>query len=180
MHGLVSLLDPEHNRQVENIWNELEEECGLTGIKITPYPHFSWLIAEDFDWEPAESALERIAAESRPFAVRTNGLALFSGLLPVAYIPIVRTAELSQFHIQIWEQFQAVGVGISPHYAPNSWMPHITLAHTDLMSHSMDCLMHRLATRTFNWEIEVSNLTLLLGPQKQSGRLKRRFDFGQA
>ena len=55
MHGLVSLLDPEHYQQVENLWNELEEECGLEGIKVTPYPHFSWLIAEDFDWESFES-----------------------------------------------------------------------------------------------------------------------------
>ncbi len=36
MHGLVSLLDPEHYFQVEAIWNELEGDCGLTGIKITP------------------------------------------------------------------------------------------------------------------------------------------------
>ena len=179
MHGLVSLLDPEHYFQVEKIWNELESGCGLTGIKVTPYPHFSWLIAEDFDWALAETTLAKIAASAQPFTVHTTGLSLFTGPMPVAYIPLVRTTELSRFHLQLWEQFQAVGRDISPHYAPEYWMPHITLAHTDLMPHALDCLMSRLAHRPFDWEIEVDNLALLLGPQGQSGRLKRRFEFSK-
>ncbi|MEW5830443.1 MAG: 2'-5' RNA ligase family protein [Chloroflexota bacterium] len=180
MHGLVSLLDPEHYFQVEEIWNELEGGCGLTGIKVTPYPHFSWLIAEEFDWDLAETTLAKIAANTRPLTARTTGLSLFTGPMPVAYIPLVRTAELSEFHHQLWEQFQSAGWGISPHYAPEYWMPHITLAHTDLMPHALDCLMSKLAHRTFNWEIKVDNLALLLGPQRHSGRLKRRFDFDLA
>jgi 2'-5' RNA ligase len=178
MHGLVSLLDPDHYSQVENIWNELENDCGLFGIKITPFPHFSWLIAEGFDWELAETILEKITASARSFTVRTSGLSLFTGPQPVAYLPLVRTSELSQIHRQIWDQFQAVGAGISPHYAPDFWMPHITLAHTDLLPHALDCLINRLAFRRFDWEIKIDNLALLLGPQKQSGRLKQRFDFG--
>ena len=60
MHGLVSLLDSTHYTLVEEIWQELEIECGLKGIYITPMPHFSWQIAEDYDWDALEIALQEI------------------------------------------------------------------------------------------------------------------------
>ena len=89
MHGLVSLLDQEHSATVERLWAELETECGLTGIKVTPFAHFSWLIAEDFDWERLGEALAEIAIATKPFIIRTTGLALFTGEHPVVYIPVV-------------------------------------------------------------------------------------------
>ena len=50
MHGLVSLLPEPFYAQVESIWRELERDFGLTGIRVTPFPHFSWEGVEDYDW----------------------------------------------------------------------------------------------------------------------------------
>lgn len=102
MHGLVSLLDKKHYALVEEIWQELEIDCRLKGIHVTPLPHFSWQIAEDYAWEALENALQELAFEAEQFKVRTNGLALFTGEEPVVYIPVVRTKELSRFHEMIW------------------------------------------------------------------------------
>jgi 2'-5' RNA ligase len=177
MHGLVSLLDSKHHRQVESLWELLEEECGLTGIKVTPFPHFSWLIASDFDWLALESTLREIASRTYPFTVRTAGLGMFSGFNPVVFIPLVRTAELSTFHRQVWESIQPHATDISPLYNPGSWIPHITLAYDDVTPENIPCVMQILAFQAYNWELHVDNISFIRQPAGQSGQIQHQFEF---
>jgi len=132
MHGLVSLLDPHHYALVEEIWRELENDCGLTGILVTPFPHFSWQIAEDYDWDPLQQIVVEITAETQPFTVWAAGLGLFTSANPVIYLPVVRTKALSELHEKIWTRLKPISTKASPFYAPENWMPHISLAYADL------------------------------------------------
>lgn len=179
MHGLVSILDKTHYNLVEAIWQELETDCGLTGIHVTPLPHFSWQIAKDYDWDGLEISLRKIATNTKPFSIHTAGLALFSGESPVVYIPVVRSRPLSEFHELIWERLDLLSKGASPYYAPPFWMPHISLAYGDLDDSKLICLMDKLAFRTFNWAIEIDNLTLIYEPEGAIGQIRYRFEFGE-
>jgi len=176
MHGLVSLLDSKHHQHVESLWQLLEEECGLTGIRVTPFPHFSWLIASDFDWPALENSLREIASLTSPFTVHTAGLGLFSGPNPVVFIPVVRTAELSAFHQQVWESIQPFGIEISPLYSPASWVPHITLAYTDVTPANISCVMQTLAFQTYNWRIRVDNISFVNEPDGHVGQVRYKFE----
>lgn len=175
MHGLVSLLDAPHYKLVEELWAELETECGLRGIHVTPLPHFSWQIAEDYDWHALEIALADLAQSLPTFRVRTSGLALFSGVNPVIYIPVVRSAGLSQVHRQVWERLAPISSNPSPYYAPDAWLPHISLAYMDVNPQTLACAMQRLAFRTYNWEIEIDNLTLIYEPDGNIGQVRYKF-----
>ena len=177
MHGLVSLLDEEHYQQVHSIWKMLEEECGLEGIKVTPFPHFSWLIASDFDWPALEDALGKLAAHTYPFTVQTAGLGLFSGPSPVIFIPVIRSKELSDFHNQVWDYIQDLGTNVSPYYAPSNWVPHISLAYSDVTPETLPCALNELAFQSFNWEIRVDNITLIFEPDGQVGEIRYRYEF---
>ncbi|MFH1636534.1 MAG: 2'-5' RNA ligase family protein [Chloroflexota bacterium] len=178
MHGLVSLLDTEHNAKVESLWYALRDECGLKDFYVTPLPHFSWQVAEDYDWDELEGLLQSIAAEVKPFTIHTGGLALFTGANPVIYTPVVRTAELSRIHQMIWERLAPVSVGACPCYAPSFWMPHISLAYNDVTPETLNCILNRLAFQTYNWAIEVDNITLIYEPGGTLGTVKYQFDFG--
>lgn len=138
MHELVSLLDQEHYQRVESLWKMLEEECGLTGIKVTPFPHFSWLIASDFDWPALETSLQELLSQTSCFIVHTTGLGSFSGTNPVIFVPVVRTAAaLNTFHRQVWLHAAV----LSPFYSPENWVPHITLAYADITPDNIPCVM---------------------------------------
>ena len=176
MHGLVSILDPLHSKLVESLWHELETECGLAGIKTTPFPHFSWLIAEDFDWPGVEIALQDALAGMHPFRVRTTGVALFTGPAPVIYVPLVRTRALSELHEGLWARTQSHGIGMSPLYSPERWMPHITLAYGDTNIQTLQCVMERLSERIYNWEIEIDNLALIYQITGQVGALRAKYE----
>jgi hypothetical protein len=46
MNGIASLLDERAASRVRQLWKNLEERCGLVGVMATPFPHFSWQVAE--------------------------------------------------------------------------------------------------------------------------------------
>lgn len=177
MHAIVSLLDDSNAGRVLSIWQDLEVECDLSGIKVTPIPHFSWQIAAGYDFEGLEPVLEEIASQAKPFYARANGLGLFTGEKPVAYVPLVRDANLSAFHKTIWEKTGDLGLEASPHYAPHSWVPHITLASGDLNLQRLTCLMEKFAFQRNDWELYVDNLTVIFQADGVGGLVRDRFQF---
>lgn len=172
MHGLASLLPQPYYAQVEALWQEMEEQHGLTGIRVTPYPHFSWQIAQDYDPEKLERSLQRIADRTPPFTVRTTGLGLFSGLHPVLFIPVIKDAGLVRLHEIIWQELQDAAQGLSPYYSPSAWVPHISLAYEDLTPTNIGPILQSLLPRPFNWEMTIDNLAFIYEPDGEIGEVK--------
>jgi 2'-5' RNA ligase len=176
MHGLVSLLPSPFYTQVESLWRELERDFGLSGIQVTPYPHFSWQIAEDYDFERLETIVQEVAREIAPFVVRTTGLALFTGPSPVIYVPVVKTARMVELHALLWERTAAASQDRSALYAPENWMPHISVAYEDVDRENIGPVIERLAFQTFNWEMTVENVALICEPTGEIGGLQFKCD----
>jgi 2'-5' RNA ligase len=179
MHGLMSLLDQEHETLVHSLWQELENTCGLTGVKITPFPHFSWLIAEDFDWDALDSNIAEIAGLIKPFTVQTTGISLFAGSNPTIYIPIVRSAELSAIHQLIWNKTAPTGKEVSPYYSPPKWVPHITIGFGDVTRENLPCALEKLAFRNFDWQIKVSSIAVGYQNPDETAVIQSHYEFQQ-
>ncbi|HEX9029692.1 MAG TPA: 2'-5' RNA ligase family protein [Anaerolineales bacterium] len=178
MYAIVSLLDEQHNNQMLELWQGLEAECGLAGVALTPLPHFSWHIAAEYDLKRLETALAVLAAGSQPFTVRTTGLGFFTGASPVVFIPVVKDRTISRYHQQVWDLVLPAAMGPSDHYAPEVWVPHITLAYGDVDAARLGCAMEKLAFQPFSWEIPVDHLALVYQLSGQVGRLQSSFPFG--
>jgi len=174
MHGLVSLLPEPHYTQVQDIWEELALEHDLQGIRVTPYPHLSWQIAQDYDFGRLEKIIDALARGTPPLVVHSAGLGLFTGVRPVVYIPVVKDAELMELHARIWHSVQPTCQGLSPYYSPQAWMPHISLAYEDVSPANIGPLIESLAFRPFNWEMTIDNISLIYEPEGQIGVQKFR------
>ena len=74
MHGIVSLLDNDHNQLIKELWADLEREFSVRGVYVTPYPHFSYHVAQDYDVDKIEPVLQRITSNITTFKVRTSGV----------------------------------------------------------------------------------------------------------
>jgi 2'-5' RNA ligase len=164
-------------RQVEDLWERLDALYSLRGIRVTPYPHFSWQIAEDYDFTRLEPALRAIATTAEPFRVFTTGLGIFSGPRPVIYIPLVKTSALMSFHTMVWELCQPAGRNASPFYHPQSWIPHISLAYSDVHEQNIAAVMQDLAFQSFNWDLRVDNIALIYESDGTTGTLRYNFPF---
>ena len=177
MHGLVSLLPSPYYERVEAIWDRLEQRCGLTGIRVTPYPHFSWQISEEYDFDRLEAAMQQVAARAKPFAVKTAGLGIFSGENPVVYLLVARNSRMAQLHNEIWQATSGLGTGVSEYYNDDNWAPHISLAYGDVDRQTLPEILDELAFESFGWEFEVNNISLIVEPEGQIGQLRWRVPF---
>ena len=175
MDGIISLLDNDHYQLIEELWAELKREFSVDGVYITPYPHFSYHIAENYDVDKTKPVLERIIANITKFYVRTGGLAIFTGASPVLYIPVVRSLELTQLHQELWEQISPASSGVQQYYHPDQWMPHITIGFADISKENLSQIIPFLAERDFNWEITVNNLAFIYDTGTKQ-EMKSRFD----
>jgi 2'-5' RNA ligase len=108
---------------------------------------------------------------TRPFSIHTGGLGLFTRPDPVIYFPIVRTNLLSQVHHDIWSQATPLSQKPSLYYAPELWIPHITLAHRDVNLSSLSCVIEKLAFDVIAWEIAIDNLALVSQVEEDVGDL---------
>ena len=175
MHGIVSLLDNVHNQLVEELWAELKREFSVDGVYITPFPHFSYHVAQDYEVDKILPGLDRITSNITTFTVRTSGLGIFTGASPVLYIPIVRSLELTQLHQELWKQISTASSGIVEYYHPDQWVPHITIGFGDISKDKLSQMIPLLAERDFNWDITVNNIAFIhdTGTKQE---LKTRFD----
>lgn len=177
MQGVVSLLDDEHYALVEGLWAELEREFGVRGVYATPFPHFSYQVAQRYDLERAAAVLAETARAARPFKIRTAGLGIFNAAHPVLYVSVVRSPALSALHERLWEHLAPAGENLSPHYRPEMWVPHITLAQNNINYEQLCAVVGWLGGRSFHWESTVNNLSLIYDTGEQQG-LRCRYDFG--
>lgn len=179
MHGIITLLPQPFYAEVEALWNELEQSAGLRGIRVTPFPHFSWQIGSHYPEEPLAQALKRLAAETEPIPARAGGLGFFTGASPVMYIPVVKTRRLAEFHRRVWEALLPLGEGISPYYAPESWMPHISLAYGDLTPDNIGAAVGGLINRPLQWDFTIDNLAYGYEPEGETAVVKMQFALGR-
>ncbi len=176
MHGVVSLLDEQHYEQVEQLWSELESTFGVHDLRKTPFPHFSYHVAQHYDLNKLELILSSTAAAMQPFHVRTSGVALFTGEHPVLYVPVVRTSALSAYHRTIYEAVAQASAEDVGYYQPEQWVPHITLANGPALRPLLPDIMRLVSRRDFTWDVLVSNLALIYQTQTSS-EVRLQFPF---
>ncbi len=175
MHGIVTLLDKDHYQLIEDLWAELERRFSVHGVYITPYPHFSYHVAQDYDLDRIEPVIKRITSNITTFKVRTSGLGIFTGASPVLYIPVVRSLELTQLHEEIWQEITTASSGAQEYYHPEQWMPHITIGFGDINKDNLSQIIPFLANRDFKWEITIDNIAVIYDTGTKQ-ELKSRFE----
>lgn len=177
MDGVVTLLPEPLYSQVEAIWAELAEACGVQGINATPVPHFSWHVAERYREDQLKEALQKLCASTQPFEVQAAGLGVFSRELPIVYIALVKDERMLNLHKRLERLLRRLSIGPNDHYRPENWMPHITLVFEDLGNANLTCVMKRLVFRSFQWTFMVDNLALIGQPPGKSGSVYFRIPF---
>jgi 2'-5' RNA ligase len=177
MFAIASLFDPLTDERTRKFWDILENNCGLSGIKLTPYPHFSWLSAQDLKWTPVRKKVRRITTKMSLFKVYTAGIGIFTGRLPIIYISLVKTEGLFSLHQRIWKRIYPDLVEPNGYYSPDRWIPHITIGYGDVNGQNLPCAIEGLLPLQMNFEIDINNISVIFNTPTDSG-IKEKFLFG--
>ena len=175
MQAIISLLDETHSRRVELLWEDLRQRFGVTSGIICRYPHISYLAAKSIDPRIVSGLVEPIASTTEPMTIHASGLCLFTTKTPVIHIPVARTVELSALHQRIWEACADVVESPSAPFAPQTWMPHITLAQEGISKENLGEVVTWLAGLDLHWTIPIDNLAVI-----DSEGERETFDFGKS
>jgi 2'-5' RNA ligase len=154
----------------------MRRRFGLGNPNVVHYPHFSYHIAGDYDMARLEQVLARFAAETATFTVHASGLGIFTGPEPVLYVPVARNPTLTTLHQALWPEIERAGRHASAYYAPDVWLPHITLGHGDITPDDFTVIVPWLNEQRFHWHITVNNLGLIYDTGT-GHTLRARFDF---
>lgn len=167
-YGVVTLLDNRHEQEVRDLWRQLATRFGLKELANVPHPHFSYHVATHYDLPMLEKTLTQISTQTTPFIVKTNGVALFIGAKPVVYIPVVRSPALTHLHQLVWHVSDVFASGSHMYYQPSDWMPHITLAQSDLSPEMLPDVIKFLNEQPLNWQFSVNHLAIIADGQADS------------
>jgi hypothetical protein len=169
MYAITSLFEESASEATRSFWETLEINCGLSGVKTSPYPHFSWLATTDFLWDPVSEKLEMLCETLPPFQVQTAGLGIFTGSKPILYISLVKTAQLLNIHSKIWNAVFPFLKDPILYYSPEHWIPHITVAYGDLTIQNLPCAIQGMMDKPIDFVLEIKKISVLFHTSEEVG-----------
>lgn len=167
MTTLAMILHEPEAGKIRSTWDLLEQALGWRGVRIIPFPHVTLFGCEGVEHPALQAVLARICGELGPLRIETVGLGVFTHPRPVLYLPVVRTPALSALHARLWEDVGGLGGRRFELYAPERWVPHLTLAQDDLGWEGLPRALDLVRGMALEGAFEVRNLTLLdwIGPR---------------
>jgi 2'-5' RNA ligase len=153
--------------KVRQWWDCLEREVGIAGVRRVPFPHLTLFGFDGIDYPRIQKTLEDFSGSTATLRLHSVGLGMFLKPMPVIYAPVIRSPELTELHQGLWEVVSGLGGHLYGLYAPERWIPHLTLAQFDLNRDNCAPALRLLMELDLELEFQVRNLTLFnwIGPR---------------
>ncbi len=172
MKGITTIIPEPQNSAVKNIWDEIEKKFGLTGVKTTPIPHFTWHLAHDYDLKAVKQALAKLSKEAEPIKITTGGLGFFNNEMFVAYSKVNKSRALGALHKKLCQLIMDFSEEPLTYYLPDQWTPHITLLfESKALIVEQDKLTEYLKGLELKWQFAVDNLIVIQQSETQSPKV---------
>ncbi len=68
---------------------------------------------------------------------------------------------LSALHAALYDAAQDLAIRPSPYYAPESWIPHITLNPGHITAEQLTHIISVLSAASYTWDLVVDNVALI-------------------
>jgi 2'-5' RNA ligase len=140
------------------MWDHLERRHGLRGARASLHPHVSYLVGDSSRPNAVGTALARAAAAIRPVTVTIEGLGIFDGPRPVLFLRVAKSPELLEIHLRLLDATQDLWDDLWPHYLPEAWCPHVTLALDDLAPGQAAAVLADLGRRSVRFTTRLESL----------------------
>lgn len=129
-------------------------------------PHVSFQLVEGVVSKEALQSFRELALEWPPIRIELSGLGFFYRPRQVLYITVVRSPELDALQEEVTRRLILAGYDPHPHYGPETWVPHISLA-MDRSIYEWDRLMELEENEVFHRACSIEGL-LVLGADSQN------------
>ena len=173
MFAIVSLIAPSNYYQPVDFKNWLEGFFASSKNPERFLLHLTWHAADLYDLPALTTVLSQYTARGHSFKIRTAGFGLFNGKMPVFYISLVKPRFLLDFHEEIWRLVSKYAIKPLNHFAPENWVPHITLEIIDDFSNEIISKIKTWTFRDMEFKIDINNIAIIYKNEQQSGILEK-------
>ena len=119
-------LDPESAASVRALWRRLAEAGARFMADSGADPHVSLVIWNGLDVERAVAEVTALAQDTAPIEVTFTELRTFGS--EVVYLAPMPSRSLAELQAYVDHRLAPLGRERWPHYAPEAWVPHCTVA----------------------------------------------------
>lgn len=165
MFSIASLLEIESTPN----WPKIESVCQYSGIIPHTIPHFSWQTAEEYQIEQTRNKMAELAEQIPPFSFSTSGLGIFPDDRRIIFLIMVKTRKLMEIHELLWNELLPFAINPRMHYAPDQWIPHISLNLQALNESQFNCSIEELLKIDLRFEFVVKKIGILYLTETSSG-----------
>jgi 2'-5' RNA ligase len=139
----------------------MERHFGIPRGYPGAIPHITFHLGSH-DIDPgAEAVVQRVAAATAPFTIQSAGLGVFGGTVPVLHLMVARSPAAAGLAETLERELGAAGFpSTDPYFAPEKWIPHITIAHRNLAGIALGPVLEWLAQQPLAWEIPLDSLSI--------------------
>ena len=176
MYALATLFNFEDQPVFALMWQKLQKKCGLVTANESSFVHLSWQGAQKYQLDLAREHLAEIAARMQAIPIKTAGIGLFTGSKPVLYLAVVKSPAVMHLHASLWDRLHPLSHELNAYYAPQDWVPHITLSYGMLLPADVSCAVAELMFEPLSVELRIDNLALIYLQDGSIG-IDSRFDF---
>jgi 2'-5' RNA ligase len=161
VYAVVSLLEADAHDEVLAIWQLLERRFGVRAAQEALYPHITYFVGEGGNLAILRECLAGSAAALQPAGATLDGLGLFPGPQPVLFLRVVHDAAMRLLYSRAVDAARCAGVSLWPHYTPEVWVPHVTLALRDLHQRDLPAVFAALEGQRLRLHTPVRELRLV-------------------
>lgn len=128
--AIVSNLEGQPYEEVRRLWKLFERKYLSKAIQAYGHPHISFQSGTTPDVRQIKRDFQSLVSQIRPFEITVTGARHFRE--DVIYLAVKRTRELAKIHKLIDRFLESQCQDLVELYAPEHWLPHVTLAMEDL------------------------------------------------
>jgi 2'-5' RNA ligase len=134
--AIVSNLEGQPYKDVRRLWKLFERKYLSKSIQAYSHPHISFQSGTTHDVRQIKRDFESLAYQMTSFEIEVTGARHFRK--DVIYLAVKRTRELAKTHKLIHRFLDDQCQGLDELYAPQHWLPHVTLAMEDLTEENFE------------------------------------------
>jgi 2'-5' RNA ligase len=177
IYGILTIPQQDTANFAYHEWKNLIDLCDLPDENIPPVPHLTWHVANEYDFIRTEFCLAELVKDVKPIYTKVIGLGIFSGLEPVIYLPVFKNSKLIRFHQKIWKGINRYAIEPSKFYAPDTWIPHLTLAFGSINNEKLQCTLNQLVYRPIQFDFLIDQIIFGFLKDDNSWGIIRQYSF---
>lgn len=174
MIGLVSNLEGESYRDVKKRWTLFDRKYNSRAIQAYSHPHFTFQIAKTPDIRQLKSDFVKLVSGIRSFEIEVEGFRHFRK--DVIYMSVKKTRKLTRIHKLINRFMETRCHDLLELYAPENWIPHITLAQEDLTEDNFERAWREFKGSNIRFKQRIHNICMVKFYPDGKIRIAKRYN----